>query len=177
MNQDGSAPVQSGSTFGIIAVAICLISLFTIRLFFSMVLMGIVIFAIIGLIRDTSKIWSIVALLFAGFLFYSEAESSYKKQVAETSLYKVQYKVICGGCDVIYTNESGGEDKFENQTEFYRTIEMRGDQDLRLYARNDYRVQNSVTTEIYINGKLLKTETSSGELASASVYGYPRDIE
>ncbi|MCF0059887.1 hypothetical protein MUK70_11615 [Dyadobacter chenwenxiniae] len=167
---------SNSSTYGIIAIAICVVSLFTIRLFFSLFMLGIVVFAVIGLLKDSAKIWSAAALIFAAFLYMSEAKTSYDRQISKNNYYKIQYKVICGGCNVTYTNESGGEDNFKNQTEFYRTIQMKGDQDLRLYARNDYRVQGSVTVEIYVNGELLKSETSSGELASASVFGYPEDI-
>ncbi|MGG7661064.1 hypothetical protein [Dyadobacter sp. BHUBP1] len=170
-SQHPAPPKGGSSTFGLVAIAICVVSFFTIRLFLSMILVGIAIFAIIGLIRDSSKIWSILALCWAGFLIYSESDRASK----DFETYSVKYEVTCGKCSVTYTNATGGNENYKDIDHFLKTVSLKGDTYASLSAINDYESFGTVTVNIFVNGNLLKTETSTGQMAVASAYCFPRE--
>ena len=171
-NMGTESKKQKSNTFGIIAVVIGLISLFTPRIFLSMVLIGLAIFTILGLVKDRTKIYSIIALIIGCFILYllfSEAKKSVES-------FDVVYRVECSDCDISYTNASGGTDNVKNVNGRWRqSITAKGDDFLHLYAQNN-RNSSSVTAEIYVNGFPAKTETSSGEYAIASASCQPKDF-
>jgi hypothetical protein len=167
------ASQSSSSTFGIIAVVISIVALFTPRLFLSMIVIGIVIFSIIGLVKDKSKVFSIIALLVCGFIFYLEIQ----RELSKSELYKVSYLVACVDCQIRYTNESGGEVILENRNFLDETVELTGDTYVTLSAINSYDRTGDAEVSIYVNGVLLETKKSSGRGASAFISCMPNEAD
>lgn len=167
-------PKSGSSIFGLIAVGICVVSLVTIRLFLSMVLLGIVIFAIIGLLRDSAKIWSIAALIWAGFLVFGESE----REASKSKVYEVTYRVECASCKVEHTNSTGGKDEFNcSPCSMNTKLRFRGDEYITLSAYANEDNNGSVMAEILVDGRTLKHEQSNGERAHVYLAGIPRNID
>lgn len=162
---------QNSNVFGIIALAVAIISLFTPRIFLTLVLLALAIFTILGLVKDSSKIFSLIALAIGGFIFYnlfSEAAKSVQS-------YSIKYEVTCKECEVMYTNETGGHDKVEKVFgSWSQDITAKGDDFLYLNAQN-HDCADPITASISVNGKIVKTETSRGEFSIASASCRPKD--
>jgi uncharacterized protein (UPF0333 family) len=93
-----------------------------------------------------------------------------------TQTYQVEYKVICVGCDVSYTNATGGTDLLDEVTGAWsKIITAQGDDFIHLSAQNG-DADLPITVTIKVNGKVLETETSNGRFAIADVSCYPKDV-
>lgn len=165
---------QTGSSiFGLISIGICVVSLVTIRLFLSMILLGIVIFAIIGLIRDSAKIWSVAALIWAGFLVFGESE----REASKSKVYEVTFKVDCASCKVEHTNGTGGKDEFNcSPCSLNTKVRLRGDEYVSLSAFANDDNNGSVSAQILVDGLPLKQEQSNGDRAHVYLTGFPKDV-
>jgi hypothetical protein len=169
----GNKEQKRSSTWGTIALVIGIISIFTPRLFLSIILLALAIFTILGLIKDSSKIPSIIALVIGGLIFFSEL--NYEKKSLDT--YSVEYQVECYKCDVNYTNETGGSNKVEKvKGNWSVTLNFKGDNFIRVSGQNQ-DVDKEITARILVNGKLLKEGKSQGRYQIAEVYGTPKNID
>lgn len=164
---------NSTSTRGIIALFIVVIAFFTPRLFLSFILMAIAIFGILGLFKDRNPAFAVLALIGGGLILYAESV----RHASGSKVYEVTYQVDCHGCDIRYTNATGGEVKLDNYGNLYQTIKATGDTYITLSANNGYDTEGEVTASVYVNGNLLKTETGSGKGASAYVSVFPKEID
>ncbi|AXE16251.1 hypothetical protein DR864_00465 [Runella rosea] len=133
--------------------------------------MALAVFALIGLIRDGSKMFSILSIIIGGFLFFLIA----KESVDEVSDYSVEYRVDCRECDISYTNSTGGTDKAGGYVGWSRRITAKGGDFLYINAQNGSE-GGSVKASIYVNNILVKSETSSGEFSIASASCRPVDV-
>lgn len=165
------ATSSKSSTFGIIALIISVFLFFTPRFLLSLGMMALAVFTIIGLIRDGTKVFSVIAMLLGGTIFYFLVNES----MSAIEQYEVEYRVFCGECTVNYTNSTGGTDKVEASANWSRTITAKGEDFLYLSVQNG-QGSTRAKAAIYINGKLLKEEVSSGEYTIASASGRPMDI-
>ncbi len=160
------------NVFGIIAAAIGVVAFFTPRLFLTPVLIGLLIFSILGLVKDRHKIYSLFGLGIGALILYVE----FKDAANSMKLYEVEYRVECVECDCSYTNITGGTDRVENIRGIWtEKVTVPGDEFVHLSAQNS-KVTSSITATIKVNGKLVETETSSGRFAIASVSCNPKDV-
>jgi len=92
-------------------------------------------------------------------------------------IYEVEYKVDCVGCDISYTNETGGTDILNNiMKPWSKKITVKGDEFLYLSAQNGSTPIRPVTVTIKVNGIQIETETSNGKFAIADVSCYPIEV-
>lgn len=138
-----------------------------------MISIAILIFAIWGLLKDSSKLWSVLSLLFIGLIFFSEG----KRAASGSDVYMVTYEVECPECSVKYTNESGG-DNDQDVTRFYRrNVRVKGDEYLQLFANMDYDVSRTVTVRILVNDKIVASKSSSGKGSSALISCRAQEVD
>jgi len=141
-----------------------------------MVFIAIAAFVIIGFMRDGNKIFSTIAMLLGGFLFFMLVKQEINEDEQNNGMYSVRYEVDCTHCDVSYTNSSGGTDKeSEVKGTWSQTVEIRGDEFVYLSASNEPD-SYSAGVRIYVNDKFVDGERSSGQYSSASVSCQPKDI-
>lgn len=170
---ESQANKQNSNVFGIIALVIAIISLFTPRIFLTLVLLALAIFTILGFVKDNSKIFSFLALGIGGFIFFSLFSDALKSEQS----YSITYKVTCKECEVRYTNETGGNDKVELvYGGWSKDITAKGDDFLHLSAQN-HDCADPIHASISINGKMVKAETSTGKYSIASTSCRPKDEE
>lgn len=159
---------KNSSVFGIIAIVIGVLALFTPKLLLTPVLGAAVIFMIIGFARDGSKVASTISLIVVVFMFYI----LFDEVASEISEYRVTYEVECKECSVRYVNSTGGTTEEENVRGFFSTHEtVLGKDFIRVSAQNEKGAEGEITSRIKVNGILLEEETSSGKYAIASVSG------
>lgn len=169
---DNKEPKKS-STWGTIALIIGVISLFTPRLFLSIIMIALAIFTVLGLIRDGSKIPSVIALIIGGLIFFSEVNEA-KKSI---DIYSVEYQVECYKCEVSYINTTGGTNKVEDVTgSWTMTLQFKGDDFIKVSGQNQ-GIDKEIVARILVNGRLLKEEKSQGRYEIAGVYGTPKNID
>ena len=169
---DNNEPKKS-STWGTIALIIGVISLFTPRLFLSIVMMALAIFTVLGLIRDSSKIPSVIALIIGGLIFFSEVKEA-KRSI---DIYSVKYQVECYKCEVSYINSTGGTNTVEDvKGSWTITLPFKGDDFIKVSGQNQ-GVDKEITARILVNGRLFKEERSQGDYQIAGVYGNPKNID
>ena len=160
------------NVFGIIAASIGVIAIFTPRIFLTPVLIGLIIFTILGLAKDRHKIYSLLGLAIGALILFFE----FKDSADSVKIYSVEYSVECVECDCSYTNVTGGTDNIETiRGTWSKKISAQGDEFLYLSAQNG-QVSNSITATIKVNGKIVDTETSNGRFAIASASCNPKDV-
>ncbi|HEV7348214.1 hypothetical protein [Telluribacter sp.] len=164
---------NTSSFRGMVALIIAIFAFFTPRLFLSFILIGIAIFAILGLAKDKVKIYAVAALLIGGFILYAESV----RHASGSKVYEITYQVECDGCDVRYTNATGGDVKLDNHGNLFKKLRATGDTYINLSAMNSYDTKGEVTASVYVNGVLLKTETGSGKGALAYVSVFPKEVD
>lgn len=163
---------KSKSTYGIIALAIAILSMFVPKIFLTLVLILIAIFMILGFINDRLKIYSLIALIIVGFIIFS----MFKESAMGAIDYIVTYEVVCEDCDVSFANETGGTDKIENvRGAWQKKITLSGNDFIYLTAQNS-TTERDIIVRVYVNGILFQEEKSSGRFAIANVSGRPKGI-
>lgn len=136
-------------------------------------MIALAIFTVLGLIRDGSKIPSVIALAIGGLIFFSELSDA-KKSI---DIYSVEYQVECYKCEVTYINTTGGTNKVEDvRGSWNMTFQFKGDDFIKVSGQNQ-GVDKEITARILVNGRLLKEETSQGKYQIAGVYGTPKNID
>ena len=144
------------------------------------VILGIV-FAIIGLVKDGKKWASFLALaIFLIMGVFDAMESANKAETIKTienvknKNYLVKYEVLANSSfDVNYTNSTGGNDNSKGVSHWERTVTLKGS-DFAYLSAQKTAGSGSITVNLYVNGVLKQTSTSSGEysIADASCYPY-----
>lgn len=92
-----------------------------------------------------------------------------QKLIEQSNTYDVRLQTHCYECDVQHTNTTGGTDKI-NGVSFYwdTTFKVNGNQFIHLSAQNKDNSQK-VSTEIYINERLIAEQNSTGPYQIAAV--------
>jgi hypothetical protein len=136
-------------------------------------MIALAIFTVLGLIRDGSKIPSVIALVIGGLIFFSEVNEA-KRSI---DIYSVEYQVECYKCEVSYINTTGGTNKVEDVTgSWTMTLQFKGDDFIKVSGQNQ-GVDEEITARILVNGRLFKEEKSKGNYQIAGVYGTPKNID
>lgn len=161
---------RNSSVFGILCLVAAVLGWRTPRLLLDFMYMAIFGFGLIGIIRDGRKVWSIAGMVVGGLLVYAHASTVISEEQVKNKMYLVRYEAACRMCDVSYTNSTGGTDRQESLPGFSYSVPLRGDDYVNFSAQNSIG-DGEVTARLYVNDLLVKTETSSGRYAVASVSG------
>ncbi|GAB4042584.1 hypothetical protein GCM10028810_01950 [Spirosoma litoris] len=148
-----------------------------------MVLIALAAFIILGFIRDGSKVFSSIALVIGVALLFVIYQNDLAQETREAirkeqddALYTVRYETACSDCNVRYTNRSGGTDAEKSvPVRWSRTLQIKGNQFINFSAQNT-NYSGKIFVRLYINDKLFKEESSSGEYAIANISCRPKDI-
>lgn len=165
-------PVKRSTVWGPIAVVIGVLILFTPRFLVTPVLIALFAFALLGLVRDGSKILAVLALIPGLFIVYG----LFSDVAASARDYEIEYQVMCAECEVRYSNQSGGTDEETVVGSWKKRIIRRGDEFVNISAQNSGDFRGLVEVYVMVDGKELKHETSSGRFSVAQVYFRPEEI-
>ncbi len=136
------------------------------------ILIGLVIFTILGLVKDKSKVFSLFGLAIGALILFV----GLKDAADSVKLDEIEYRSECFECDLNYANITGGTDKVKTiRGVWTETITAPGDEFIHLSAQYG-KVTSGVTATISVNGKIVETETSSGRFATASVSCNSKDV-
>jgi hypothetical protein len=167
--------------FGLIALALALLCTFLPKSYVVIpVILGIIL-GIVGYFKDGKKWPSVIALTILLLMGIFDASESYEKANIRKSVedtknktYSIKYKVSAGSSfDVGYNNETGGMNHTKGSSHWEKTVTLKGT-DFAYVTAQKTEGTGSITVNLYVNGVLKKTATSSGEysIADASCYPY-----
>lgn len=143
--------------YGIIGIALSILTLFTPKLFFFLMLGAITIFTLIGYVKDSTIIASVLSTIMIVVLF---AINFYNEQPkASQVVHDLEYRVSCIECEIQYTGEDGDNIKIQNKGYWSKTIKVKSGGKVRLIASIDKNSPNNeVSGSIALDGEVVSSE-------------------
>lgn len=145
--------------YGIIGIALSILTLFTPKLFFFLMLGAITVFTLIGYVKDNTMIASILSTIMIVVLsvinFYSEPQPNPPPPI----VHDLEYRVSCIECEIQYTGEDGKNIKIQNKGYWSKTIKVKSGGKVRLIASIDKKSPNNeVSGSISLDGEVVSSE-------------------